>query len=563
MTGRHRPGQVAGDAPARPSGKSRRRPSILIGATVLLAIATVAVVIALVTGGSSAHHGTASGPGKGCAIGMPVQVIVDPAIAPAVHSITHAWEGSRPAVDGLCINVSMAIQDSNSAEQALITNAETTLWIPDSSVWPSRLLADAPTLVNEVTTVRTIASSPVVLATTPGHVRSLAASSQRGWISGLGGSPPVELPDPTNTAEGSLALLALHSQASTTSSDALAATYLQLAAHTVASPDDGLQALRASPASAPAVVASEQQVLAAEHAAPGQLTAVYPHGPAPALDFPLVSVARSPTADYQNAVRQLANALTAPEATPALAAVGLRDSAGTPIQKAAQGLGAQPVQLAPAATTQSLTTSIRLWASARTSQRLLAVIDVSGSMKDSAGNGQSKIQLASEAGVAAMTFVPDSWSVGLWSFSQHAAPSDDWTELVPVSPVTSARPDLVSAARSLPGLVGGNTGLYDTALAAFENVRSHYEPGKVNSVLLMTDGANLDPGGTSLSTLLTTLRAEYSSARPVHIITIALGQDADVGALRAISAATGSATNVVSKPADVRTVFLRSILGSS
>ncbi|MGH8962536.1 MAG: VWA domain-containing protein [Jatrophihabitantaceae bacterium] len=531
----------------------------------MVAVAAAVAAVLLVHRSSGGQHDASAGR-SGCRIGLPLQVIVDPTIAPAVHTIVHAWERGRPAVDGLCINVSMAIQDSSAAEQALITSTDTTLWIPNSSVWPARLLSDAPKLAKQVSTVRSVASSPLVLATTPGHARALATAAAGGWTAGLGGNSAVDLPDPTSTAEGSLALLALQGGAGgqTASADTLASAYVRLGTHTLSGVEEGLQALRASPASAPAVVASEQQALSAEkQAAPGQLAAVYPHGPAPALDFPLVSIGDSPSTDYRQAVRDLAAALTARAAKPTLAKAGLRDAAGTPLSNATQPLGTQAVQLAPAPTTDTVTASIRLWASARTSQQLLTVIDVSGSMNDNAGNGQSKIQLASQACVAAMTFVPDGWSAGLWSFSRQASPADDWTELVPVGPVSSDRADLLDAARSLPTRVGGDTGLYDTALAAFERARDNYRSGRVNSVVLLTDGANLDPGGISLSSLLGTLKAEYSSTSPVHIVTIALGKDADAASLRQISAATGSVTHVVRDPTDVRTVLLRSVLRQS
>jgi hypothetical protein len=37
------------------------------------------------------------------------------------------------------------------------------------------------------------------------------------------------------------------------------------------------------------------------------------------------------------------------------------------------------------------------------------------------------------------------------------------------------------------------TGLYDTAIAAFEDVSAHYNPVSVNVVALLADGADLDP----------------------------------------------------------------------
>ena len=59
----------------------------------------------------------------------------------------------------------------------------------------------------------------------------------------------------------------------------------------------------------------------------------------------------------------------------------------------------------------------------------------------------------------------------------------------------------LSATSRLPRQTGGATGLYNTTLAAYERVRSGWDPADVNSVVLLTDGANTSPG-TSLGALL-------------------------------------------------------------
>jgi len=65
-----------------------------------------------------------------------------------------------------------------------------------------------------------------------------------------------------------------------------------------------------------------------------------------------------------------------------------------------------------------------------------------------------------------------------------------------------------------------------------------YTPGRLNEVVLLTDGKNDDPGSITQQALLTKLREEYDPAKPVRLITIAFGTQADTDALRQISAAT-------------------------
>jgi hypothetical protein len=96
-------------------------------------------------------------------------------------------------------------------------------------------------------------------------------------------------------------------------------------------------------------------------------------------------------------------------------------------------------------------------------------------MRDNSGNGKSKVQVVTAAAAAAMTLVPDDWALGLWTFSPHDPPKTDWTELVPLGPVKTQRRMLTGAVATLPTRVPGNTGLYDTVLAAFQDVSAHYD----------------------------------------------------------------------------------------
>jgi Ca-activated chloride channel family protein len=70
----------------------------------------------------------------------------------------------------------------------------------------------------------------------------------------------------------------------------------------------------------------------------------------------------------------------------------------------------------------------------------------------------------------------------------------------------------------------------------------------------------VDPGGMSLPTLTAKLKQEFNPDKPVNIQTMAFGKDADVAALRQISAATGGATWVVRNPTDLRSVLLKVLL---
>jgi Ca-activated chloride channel family protein len=194
---------------------------------------------------------------------------------------------------------------------------------------------------------------------------------------------------------------------------------------------------------------------------------------------------------------------------------------------------------------------------------MLAVIDISGSMARgvASAGGASRLQETKDAATRGLSLYPDDAQIGLWVFSQNLTPRTDYRTLVPIGPL-GVRPDGVLGRQqlgtTLAGLrvdPNGNTALYDTTLAAVRSVRKGWDPNRVNSVVLLTDGRNEDNEGISLTHLLSTLRRENDPARPIPVITIAFGPDSDRAALAAISQATGGSTYVTSNANDVYAVF--------
>ena len=117
--------------------------------------------------------------------------------------------------------------------------------------------------------------------------------------------------------------------------------------------------------------------------------------------------------------------------------------------------------------------------------------------------------LAEAAGIG-LSFLPDHARVGLWVFSiDKGGPGQDWQVLEPMRRLDDAgvrahaalRPARARA-RRCPGMTGGGTGLYDTALAAYRQALRDYRPEYSNAVVLMTDGENDDPGSIGLERLV-------------------------------------------------------------
>ena len=196
---------------------------------------------------------------------------------------------------------------------------------------------------------------------------------------------------------------------------------------------------------------------------------------------------------------------------------------------------------------------LQSWGSLRKRANLLLVMDTSGSMGEQvAGTGKTKLELAKQAALNSLSQFAAADQVGLWMFSTLVDGETDYRELVAVGPMDAER--RVQLSQRIDGLQpSGGTGLYDTALAAYQFVRDHASPDDINAVVLLTDGRNED-NGISVDNLLSQVRTE-EGARSVRLFTIGYGADADLGTLRRISDTTNAAAYDSSDPTSIDQVF--------
>lgn len=202
---------------------------------------------------------------------------------------------------------------------------------------------------------------------------------------------------------------------------------------------------------------------------------------------------------------------------------------------------------------------IERWGTLRKGARVLLVIDVSGSMGEDAGNGDTKLDLAKRAAITALDQFKSDDLVGLRIFStqiRNTEPSD-YIDVVPVAPIASIRERLVSTIGDLTPTNG--TPLYTVAGASFEEMRRTFDAKRINAVLLLTDGQNEDPRNDDLNGLVRTLRASSegsaSGASAVRLFTIAYGGDADLPTLKRMAEATNGAAYDAKDPSTIDQVF--------
>jgi Ca-activated chloride channel homolog len=446
------------------------------------------------------------------------------------------------------------------------------VWIPDSSSWfrhsavgSSRLPTRAPS----------VARSPIVIALAPPTAVRLGWGSGRADLSPLlngdsaGRPADLYLPDPESSAVAAGALLSLRATAERQphGEAALTAALLGHVGSAIASGSvQPFEALLTPEATA--LASSEQQVWAHNRsAAPAEpVVAAYPALGANSLDYPFAVLVQGRQATA-GAGRLLA-ALRSRVGGDLLRAAGFRDvdGAGGPVLSSRFGVnGTMPAGLAPRA--DDVDRALASIDVVKQGTRMLAVVDVSGSMGElvPGAGGATRLDVTKAAARRGLGLFSDATHVGLWAFSTHLTADTDYRELVPIEPLgaspgaVTGRQQLAGALAALQHVPGGGTGLYDTALAATRRVRVGWQPGRVNSVLLLTDGMNEDDQGIGLAELLRRLRAENDPRRPVPLITIAFGAQSPVGALRAMSAATGGAAYVARHPRQVQKVFLEAI----
>lgn len=446
------------------------------------------------------------------------------------------------------------------------------VWVPDSSTWLVRVRAAGPNLVPPQ--APSIATSPVVLAVPEPVAGALGWPTQLPtWGTILqqltgGDSLRLGVVDPNRDAVGLASLVALGAAAAAAGPDPEATTVAVMRAlytgrasveaelflrfPTSADPAELAAALGAAPLAERSLI----RYNAERPAVP--LAAVYVQPAPPALDYPW-AVMPGIAAERVRLADELRAALTGKRYIEELAAVGLRGPDGHAGFPAMPGSPATITtgQLDGAAVARALAT----WISVTRPARMLAVMDVSGSMnlRVPTAGGATRAQIALEAARQGMMLFDNSWSVGLWTFATNLSEGADHREIVPIGPLTENRPALVAALDTIRPDPDGFTGLYDTVLAAYRTVREGWDPNAVNSVVLLTDGRNDDPDGMSLDELIAELQAIVDPRYPVQVIAIGIGDDVSQAELEQITNTTGGGTFIARDPSAIGPIFLRAI----
>ncbi|MCX4760480.1 substrate-binding and VWA domain-containing protein [Streptomyces sp. NBC_01275] len=574
----------AGGSDPRPR---RRRRSVALATALVLTVAgsaAAAVQSGLLSFGSSCRE-------------HPVRLTVaaSPDLAPALTVAAKQARDSGLTSDGQCLAVTVSARESSEVTDTLAAGKDphAQVWVADSDLWVQRVTADHG--ATQVTVTGNVASTPVGVAMTPTAAKSLGWPKKTySWLELAGAtlrddSVRLGAADPARSATGLLALTRLSAAATAVKDgDTLAAAMMKtLSQHASATdpqvlrtlPRDASAAEQDNPERNQAVVVTEQAAFTHNSAAEAgaRLDLFYPKDGSPRLDYPytLVDKTRLSTDESRAALRFMTY-LRLPEQHRLLREHGFRTSdydAPRAVVTTAGGRSPQPYAepAAQPASDTAVEEALGMWTITVQSARLTTVVDASSSMAEPVpGTGRSRMDVTKASLLRALAaFTPDD-EIGLWEFSAKLDGDRDYRVLVPTGRLGDSAADgdgtqrdaLSAAFADLAPVANGATGLYDTTLAAYKAATSSYVKGEFNALVILTDGVNQDPGSISRTTLLTELQKLASPQRPVPLIMIAVGPDADREEADQIAQATGGSGQSVSDPAQIQTVILKAIVAA-
>ena len=571
--GRHR-GKYAEEAPGRRRRRRRRRG----GAIAALATALVIAIGAVVAGIHVIDRV------DGCTgSDLTLDVAVAPEMAPAVDAIATDFNAGEHTVDDECVHVDVRQVDSANVafgitgSGATMGDTDSDVWIPDSSVWPRLVQSQAgDAIIAETGT--SLARTPLVLTELDEFADD---DKEHTWADVVPTSAPgeeegrnVRVVDPSRSSTGLGMLYLVHGALEESSPDtdtfnARMTAALQ-ALHQGASADEEAAFLSLSGGSEeapPLMVMSEQAVWRynAQHsdapARAGYLDSTY------YLDYPYI--VRSEESNITRAAEEFRTAVRDAESQQHFLSEGFRDADGaldSSVLTEEAGFREDVPEELPVPSEDSIDELTRSWKQLKMDSRVLTIVDISGSMlAEVPGTGMSRMQVTGAAASEGLQMFTSSSELGLWEFSTNVNGDLHHQELAPIRELQATADDgtehrdvLDSALAGLEPLPDGDTALYETYLAAYQEMSQNYRPDRSNVILMLTDGDNDNPGGLELDELLEEIDGLSDPSQPIPIITIAFGPEVQhLEPLQEIAAATGGAAYMTEDPTEIGDIFLQ------
>ncbi|MGO4957738.1 vWA domain-containing protein [Luteococcus sp. Sow4_B9] len=196
---------------------------------------------------------------------------------------------------------------------------------------------------------------------------------------------------------------------------------------------------------------------------------------------------------------------------------------------------------------------------------VLLALDLSGSMAQPMGGagGQTRMEVLSKMVLQLWGVWPPSMSTGVMTFRAD----DDLKPVIeyPVPLDVVSSPTFQKNSTQTKKLfanppIGGGTPLYDAIAQAWRTAHEDYQQEADNRIVVVTDGKASDAQEKhTLDSLVKELNASADPQRPVRVLYVGLGPDADMPSLQKIAQDTGQQALGVSTQDELAAVIARFI----
>lgn len=519
--------------------------------SILLVVALVAAVIGL---GWVAFRPQGGASADDCNGGRPVVISVVPAMqVPLEKSVQSLKEKDK------CFPAQVRVESPDAVEDSFFNGGRPDLWVADTGARVDRLALIG---INTTTLTPSLATSPIGLAGSKNQTRPDT------WIEALE-TEQVAYANPEVDGATALTLMAPTMEKSSTGTaqgrvdEAVVIAAQIFGDSSTGSTEKAKAGLEEISSNTTKLVPVSEQEFVTRGAGNKNVADLTPKSGAPALTFPLVK-ANGGAPDTDVVATELRKWFDSDAGRVALAEAGLRNAKGDPLSgrgfSDAKDLGEVP--------SEAFDQVLGKFGVLSVPSSLLAVFDVSGSMDFPApGGGGTRMDFAAEAALQALEAFPPHTRIGVWAFSiDQGGKGVDYREMAPMRRLKDETDGMDHAdylrksLTRMKKITDGGTGLYDTTIAAYEKALENYDKAYFNSVILMTDGANDDPGSASLKKVLQRLEEMQDPNRPIRIISIGITKDADLAALEKISRATGGKAFLAETPSDIMGVLAKAMM---
>jgi hypothetical protein len=517
-----------------------------------------------------------------------ISVAAQPDIAPAIMEVASRFNVQPHEVRGRCVRVD--VYEKQPAKVARFLSGgpfaggeklNVDGWVPESSMWVNVARDSSAGAKSVSPQLTSIASSPVVLATS----RAVAAEFRKRKIdaswrmlfpsyASLFGGPKAKTPvsvqmlDPSLSGSGIATMIAVRKiigagrnsgplltsfvrgmQRNTWSDNTTMFTYLT-----------GLAKY-----SRPVVVSTEQAVFVYNDThRPNPATPLLPKEGSVLMDYPFAVTSRDPV--RKEAAESFRWALQSRLSLETIQRFGFRTPQGQINRDLAQRYevnGFTPRLVAAAPQTGQVDEALQAWNRLGLGTNILVLTDVSRSVGEAVpGAGETRLQLAIRAALLGLQLFPNDTNIGLWQYADHLNGDKAYRQMVPIGPITqqikghSRRKELQRIAPATKA-TDQTSKMNDSILAGYRELKRTWRPDKFNAMLVM---ASSDASqGLSTDRLLDAIQKESDPSRPVQVIFVSFGTDIDTAPMQRIAQATGGAVYATRDPNQIINVFMDSI----